>query len=274
MSLKDYTDADLILLYRKNNDKSIKEVLCNRYKEYIYKYSKQIYFKINKVVDIDDLFNSGIIGLLNAINSYDIKYCKNNTFKTYAFIKIMSYIKDSIRNSGNVSSYVHRKRTRLKDLYDTLTIELDREPTEYEFYKRSNTNYNIFKRVMTAHGDFHKIPLDTTINSNYDFSIGNILMESVKVTPEYIYLEKEISVLLTNTITKLSDREKYVIESHYFKGLSINDIAKNLNRSACRISQIKAGALKKLKEELNNNKDNIFDTGHTKEFYNNLQKYI
>ncbi len=168
-------------------------------------------------IEFEDLVNTGIIGLIKAANNYDKSKAR---FSTYAYIKIRGEILDFLRSMDFLSRTARNKLKKGKKnelLYDEVTSIISIEE-------------NLFK------------------NSD-KLKIADILASPEK-TPEEIAVINDLKFQLAKALEKLSEREKLVLQLIFVEELDLKSIAKILNISVSRISQIKTRALKKLKNIL------------------------
>lgn len=126
MNLNNYTDEELVELYRKSNDDEVIEVLFSRYKTLIKKLARE-YFLIG--AEAEDLIQEGLIGLLKALRDY--KADKNVLFKSFARLCIGRQLITAIKQSQR---FKHRP---LND-YLSLTYHENGEVPLIELFESEN----------------------------------------------------------------------------------------------------------------------------------------
>ncbi len=169
-------------------------------------------------IEFDDLVNTGIVGLLKAIDKYDKDKAK---FSTYAYIKIRGEILDFLRKQEVVPRSMKEKIKKEKVNDDDKHLPL------------SNT------AVMVS--------IDKMLSSEDEgFRIVDTLVSKFK-SPEEEVIIKDTNEKLKEAIEKLNDNEKAVLQMIYFEERDLKYIAEKLNISFSRVSQIKSQAVKKLK---------------------------
>jgi RNA polymerase sigma factor for flagellar operon FliA len=187
------------------------------------KVASKIYYKLPDCdIEFDDLVNTGIIGLIKAIDKYKEGKAK---FSTYAYIKIRGEILDYLRSLEIVPRSVKDKIKREKE-------ENDSE----QHIPLSNTAVIVsIDKAMSDDDDGYRL-VDRLV--------------SKRKTPEEEVIELDINEKLMAAINKLNDNEKAVLQMIYFEERDLKYISKKLNISMSRISQIKSQAVTKLKSLL------------------------
>jgi RNA polymerase sigma factor for flagellar operon FliA len=179
------------------------------------KIAGSIYRRIPEgVVDFDELVNTGVIGLIKAVENYNEK---KSSFSTYAYIKIRGEILDYLRKLDplprNVRSKI--KKSDWNGIKDEVSFFIS---IERELFNGSDT-----------------------------LKIKDTLVSSV-INPETDLIKKELTALLSRAIEELSEREQLVLQLLFVEELDLKSVAEVLGVTVSRVSQIKAGALKKLKD--------------------------
>ena len=184
------------------------------------KVASKIYYKLPDCdIEFDDLVNTGIIGLIKAIDKYNEGKAK---FSTYAYIKIRGEILDYLRNLEIVPRSVKDK------------IKREKEENESEYHvPLSNTAVIVsIDKAMTGEDDGLRL-IDTLV--------------SKRKTPEEEVIELDINEKLIEAINKLNHNEKSVLQMIYFEERDLKYISQKLNISVSRVSQIKSQAVAKLR---------------------------
>lgn len=197
----------------------------------------------NDKYDLNDLFQVGMIGLIKAVDNFDINV--GVMFSTYAHPLILGEIKRYVRDSSTV------KITRsIKDLmYHIMKYEEDYfnnngilpetnmilekfDITEYEYFEAINSlnkPLSIYEPIYNDGGD--------TI----------YLLDQISDKE----LNKDELISLKNALLNLKERDKDIIIKRYFIGLSQVELANILNVSQAQISRLENNALKEIKKLMN-----------------------
>ena len=198
----------------------------------------------NKSENLDDLFQIGCVGLIKAIDNFDLSY--NVKFSTYAVPMILGEVKRYIRDNNSI-----RISRSLKDIaYKVLKFK-------EEYYLEHGIEPNV---------DIISESLDIS-----DFDISNALLAFKDPISMYeaiyndggdtIYLYDQIEdkrvgmdlssrLALENEIDNLEIREKYILDERFVMGKSQVEIANELLISQAQVSRLEKKAIKKLKQVL------------------------
>ena len=236
------------------NDKQMKE-LFNKYKKGDKKAREELVngnLKLvlsllnkfnNRCDNLDDLFQIGCIGLLKAIDNFDLKY--DVKFSTYAVPMILGEIKRDLRDnttirvSRSVKDLAY-KILKYKELY---AITNGKEPSIDEISK--NIDIPVEDIVFALDATKKTISFNKPI---YDDGGETIYLF------DQLYDEKETSDKLNNTIflkdaiKSLKEKEKYIILQRFLQGKTQMEISEELNVSQAQVSRIEKSALSNIKK--------------------------
>ena len=199
----------------------------------------------NRGENVNDIFQVGVVGLIKAIDNFDIT--QSVQFSTYAVPMIIGEIKRYLRDAS-----AFRVTRSLRDL--SYLISQTRE----KYVKDYNEEPTIDKicELTKANKEDVILAIDSTIQpmSIYDcvFNDGGdqiFLLDQLKN-------EKEESENLINKIAveqvldKLSEKERYVIEKRYFYNKTQSELATELGVSQAQISRMEKNALERMKKRV------------------------
>ncbi len=230
------------------------EVAVDERKKLVIKYLplvKSIAYKIYKklpsgVVDFEELVNTGVLGLLDAIEKFDKK--KGN-LGTYAYIRIRGEILDFLRKLDWLPKNQREKVKELQKKFLSYYQSNEEIPDEEVLADMLNTNVNNVKKLLALSEINNIISLEEIINPELNQTLKDILPDN-SLTPEEIAIKESLKERLKEALKKLSKREQLILQLVYVEELKVEDIAKILNISISRVSQIKHQALRKLKKFL------------------------
>ncbi|MBU5427066.1 RNA polymerase sporulation sigma factor SigF [Tissierella pigra] len=199
---------------------------------------------MNRGYDVDDLFQIGSIGLLKAIDKFDISF--DVRFSTYAVPMIMGEIKRFLRDDGlvKVSRSLKQTAARAKSAEEKLLMELGREPTIQEI----SDEIQIPKEdiVMALEASYHPDYLYDVVHQNDGSPL--YLIDKISNEPEE---NRDIvdNIVLKEMLERLKPRDRQVIILRYFKDQTQTEVANQLGISQVQVSRIE----KKIIEEMRKN---------------------
>lgn len=192
---------------------------------------------VGRGVDYEDLFQSGCIGLIKAVDNFD--ETKGFQFSTYAVPVIMGEIKRLFRDGGaiKVSRSLKEKSIRAQSLRDRFVKRELREPTVSELSQLLGCDVNETAEILNV------------INPMLSLSsFGEDGEERDIPVDEEDALFDRLS--LSQVLDTLDEQEKAIIEYRYYKGQTQTVTAKALGVSQVQISRKEKAVLRKLRERL------------------------
>ncbi|MBQ1783391.1 MAG: RNA polymerase sigma factor FliA [Gammaproteobacteria bacterium] len=196
-------------------------------------------------VQLDDLIQAGMIGLLEAVRQFDSG--KGASFETYAGIRIRGAMLDEIRRQGWAPRSVHRNSRMVSEAIHEISQDLGRDATDAE----------VARKLDISLDDYHSMLVD--------ISAGKVVgIEDLGVTDDVLSADQELDGnqpyeqvadekfqrALAQAIATLPERESLVLSLYYDEELNLREIGQVLDVSESRVSQIMSQAMHRLKARL------------------------
>ncbi|BCN31546.1 RNA polymerase sporulation sigma factor SigG [Anaeromicropila herbilytica] len=195
--------------------------------------------------NVDDLFQIGCIGLMKAIDNFDVT--QNVKFSTYAVPMIIGEIRRYLRDNNSIRVSRSLRDTAYKAIYakEALTRKNDKEPTVSEIADE----IGIPKENIVFALDAIQSPVSLYEPVYSDGGDTLYIMDQIsdKKNKEDNWIE-EIS--LKEAMNKLSDRENNIIKLRFFQGKTQMEVADEINISQAQVSRLEKSALKNMKNYL------------------------
>lgn len=195
-------------------------------------------------LDMEDLFQIGSIGLLKAIDKFDLSY--EVRFSTYAVPMITGEIKRFLRDDGmiKVSRSIKEMGMRVKVVREELCASMGREPTLEEIAAEIGASREEVAASIEAGAEVES--LYKTINKNDETSIR--LMDKIEDQDES--QEKLLNhMVLEKLIGQLGEKEKEIILRRYYQNQTQTQVAQALNISQVQVSRLEKKILKQMREK-------------------------
>jgi RNA polymerase sigma factor for flagellar operon FliA len=221
-------------------------------------------------VEINDLINDGILGLIDAIEKYDD--ARGVKFETYAITRINGAILDALRSLDWVPRAVRQRARELERTYQELEIELGRAPNEEEVATRMGLTQREFDQLIQRVRGTAVLSLEEFLPNEKGYEIP--LVDTLKDDESDVTSEveqREIRAELVAAVESLSTQERTVIRLYYFEGQTLKEIKGALGVSESRVSQIHAQAVIHLRQKL---RELRADLGYREDDPNVKQKYL
>ena len=201
-------------------------------------------------VEEDDLLSWGILGLLDAVEKFDLAQKVN--FETYASTRIRGAIIDQIRSLDWAPRSLRRKAREMEEASAKLKRALGRDPTDPELAAEMGmTDTELFELKTDIHGAYI-VSLEATIsneNESDETTLGHVTSDA-SPSPEESAARKETEEQLMKAIERLETNERHVITLYYYDELTLKEIGEVLAVSESRVCQIHRAAIRKLKQYL------------------------
>ncbi|MEW6989387.1 RNA polymerase sigma factor FliA [Colwelliaceae bacterium 6441] len=196
-------------------------------------------------VIVDDLIQSGMIGLLEAANNFDNS--KGASFETFAGIRIRGAMLDEIRRGDWTPRSVHKNSRMVSEAIKNLEAELGRDVTDIEVAEKLDISLNEYHHILNEVSSGKIIGID-------DLGISEDAIQSYEdknSNDPYQDIEQIIfKKALAECITTLPEREALVLSLYYDEELNLREIGQVLDVSESRVSQIHSQALHRLKARM------------------------
>ncbi len=195
--------------------------------------------------DLEDLFQIGSIGLMKAIDKFDLSY--EVRFSTYAVPMIAGEVKRFLRDDGmiKVSRSLKEMAIKARAARESLTCALGREPTVEEIAKEMGVSKEEVAASMEAGAEVES--LYKTIQKEDEN--GLCLMD--KIEDENQDQERLLNhMVLKELIQGLEEKEREIILRRYFENQTQTEIAKALNISQVQVSRLEKRILKQMRERM------------------------
>ena len=199
----------------------------------------------NSNENVDDLFQIGCIGLIKAIDNFDIK--QNVKFSTYAVPMIIGEIRRYLRDNNSIRVSRSLRDTAYKAIYakEALMKNNQKEPTISEIAKE----IGISKEDIVFALDAIQNPVSLYEPVYTEGGDALYVMDQIsdKKNKEENWVE-ELS--LSQAMKKLGERENKIIRMRFFEGKTQMEVAEEINISQAQVSRLETNALKTLKNYL------------------------
>lgn len=203
----------------------------------------------NRGEPLDDLVQVGTVGLLKAIDRFDLE--RGVEFTTYATPTIVGEIKRYFRDKGwavKVPRRLQELNLAVNRASDKLAIELGRSPTVAELAAHLNAGEDEILEAQELGQAYNLLSLDSEVSGENDKK-SQTLADTVGIADAGLALLED-RANLERAFTVLTGRERVIIYLRFYESVSQTEIAKRLNVSQMHVSRLQAKALEKLRSVL------------------------
>lgn len=202
-------------------------------------------------VDINDLINSGIIGLIDAIEKFDAS--RKIKFKTYAEFRVKGAILDELRALDWVPRSTRQKASMLEKAYQELDQRLGRAATDAEMVEHLGISVEEFDALVREARGVSLISLDELQHDqdeNFERNLLEYLADPDALSPSQLMNLDQIYRIVAESIDQLPEKERLVISLYYYEELTMKEIGEILTITESRVSQIHTKAILRLRGRL------------------------
>jgi len=231
--------------YRQNPTLEVRNRLAEHYLPLVKYTSERLHAKLPDEVDINDLYQDGFQGLLDALDSFDPG--RGVKFETYCTARIRGAILDSLREKDWVPRLVRARAHKLGDARQALQVELGREPTEKELARRLDLERDEFDRLVRDAKAAGVVSLNRKCyetDASRDVCEIDVLEDRRAKEPSLDIQREELRRLVTKGLSK---NERLIILLYYYEEMTMKEIGATLDLSESRVSQMHSAILSRLR---------------------------
>jgi RNA polymerase sigma factor for flagellar operon FliA len=226
----------------------LREELLSQYLPLVKNVASRMAIGFPKSVEVGDLINTGVIGLIEAFRNFDPE--RGVKFETYAVPRIRGAILDELRSLDWVPRSTRARTREIERALVRLEGRLGRAPSDTELAGELNYDLADLYRALDDSNSTVLLSLDELIYREDDNRqvprVETIQAESRESILNDLEKE-ELRAYLTIAISNLTEQEKLVIALYYYEELTLKEIGEVMSISESRVSQIHTKAVLKLR---------------------------
>lgn len=225
----------------KEGDQTAKEQLVNGNLKLVLSILKRFN---KKGENLDDLFQVGCIGLLKAIDNFDLSF--NVKFSTYCVPMVLGEVRRYLRdnNSIRISRSIKDVAYKVLKLKEELTMKNGIEPTNKELAEILEIEEKNIETAMEA-----LIPPISLSEPIYNDG-GDTIYLFDQIEDKKVNQDLDISLAVNKAIANLNDRERYILDQRFIIGKTQMEIAEEIGISQAQISRLEKNAIQRVRKEL------------------------
>lgn len=233
------------LTYDQYANHNSQKVFLEKYSVLVKRIAHHLLGRLPPSVQVDDLIQSGMIGLLEAQKNYDGS--KGASFETYAGIRIRGAMLDDIRRGDWVPRSVHKHSREISHAISVLEGELNRDPTDSEVAQFLELSLDQYHRALTDINCSRLVGIE-------DLGVSEDVIaseeDSEDNTPFKGVADEMFRKALIDSIKSLPEREALVLSLYYDEELNLKEIGEVIGVSESRVSQILSQSMQRLRVKL------------------------
>ncbi len=204
-------------------------------------------------VQLDDLIQAGIVGLLEASKNFDVS--KGASFETFAGIRIRGAMIDEVRRGDWVPRSVHRNARRISEVINQIENQTGREAQDKEIAEAMEIDLEQYYAMLNDSSSSRLFSYED-LTSNEDGV--NDFLPSADDSPQDLVQMNALRQAIATEIGNLPEREAQVLALYYDEEMNLKEIGLILGVSESRVSQIHSQATMRLRARLTGWKNEKF----------------
>jgi len=233
------SSVDLWSEYLQTRTESLRNQLMVQYQYVVRTVAQRIVRKLPHQVDVDDLIQCGMLGLRDAIHSFDLK--RKVKFETYCIRRIRGSIFDGLRSLTWAPRDVRKSIAELQRAAEEVQMQLGHSPSAEEVSCRMGISVEQYHKMARQASRVTQLSMNQTLPGQ---THAIEFEDQVEPRPEEIAQRSDIKELLTH---QLSHNERLILVLYYYEHLTMREIGEVLNITESRVSQMHTQILSLLK---------------------------
>jgi len=221
------------------------EHLVAAYSPLVKRIAHHLLARLPRSVALEDLIQSGMIGLLEAAANYDP--AKGASFETFAGIRIRGAMIDEVRRGDWSPRSVHRKARRVAEVIRDIEMRTGLDATDAEVAREMGIGLEEYHAILQDTLGSRLFSLDELVDAD---SGGGSRFGGAGLDPADEALHERLVADVSGEIERLPERERLVLSLYYDDELNLKEIGLVLEVSESRVSQILSQATKRLRARL------------------------
>ncbi|WP_330273114.1 FliA/WhiG family RNA polymerase sigma factor [Lentzea sp. NBC_00516] len=249
----DDVEAGIVALWRgygESREQSQRDRLVLHYAPLVKYVAGRVGTGLPAHVDVADLIQSGIFGLVDAIEKFEPE--RGLKFETYAMQRIRGAILDDLRSQDWVPRSVRSRARDVERALERLGAKLQRTPTDRELAAELKIGLAELRELYGQLQLTSVVALDELIAPNKGgSSLAESLPDDGAEDPVASLVDQDSRRQLADAIAQLAERDRVVVTLYYFENLTLAEIGKVLGVTESRVCQLHTRAVLRLRTKLN-----------------------
>jgi RNA polymerase sigma factor for flagellar operon FliA len=203
----------------------------------------RLHARLPRSVDVNDLINVGIIGLMEAIDRYDDT--RSVPFEVFAKPRIQGAIVDELRSQDWVPRTVRRRAELINDTKENLSRRLGRTPNREEMAKAIDVSTRDYDRMVRNSQVRSVLSLDTPTHAENPTPLIDQLSDDSDMLDDW--QQQELKAVVVDAIRRLPERERTAVRMYYLEERPLLEVGEALGVSESRASQLHRRGIERLK---------------------------
>lgn len=248
----DEVEAGIVALwtaYGEHRDQGLRDRLVLHYAPLVKYVAGRVGTGLPGHVEVSDLIQSGIFGLVDAIEKFEPE--RGLKFETYAMQRIRGAILDDLRAQDWVPRSVRSRARDVERALERLEVRLQRTATDVELAQELGLTGDELRDLYAQLQMTSVVALDDLIGvGSASATLAESLPDDRAEDPVAAMVDRDSRRQLAEAVKRLSDRDRIVVTLYYFENLTLAEIGKVLGVTESRVCQLHTRAVLRLRSKL------------------------
>lgn len=227
-----------------------RESVVEQYGHMVRRTAAQMMARLPANVDIHDLVQAGLIGLLDAVSRFDVG--QGTQFETFATQRVRGAMLDELRGGDWMPRSVRKSQKLIEAAMRALEQQLQRPPTESEIAAHLKMTLADYQRFLHEAKGAQLVYLEEASGDDGEEGLLQRSLSSTDSSPLDRLDDQQFRSALVERIGQLPEREKLVMGLYYDEGMNLKEIGAVLGVTESRVSQLHSQAVARLRAQLKN----------------------
>lgn len=232
----------------KPDGKADKNQLLTEHAPLVKKLAHQMKAKLPPSVEVDDLIQAGMIGLLDAVNRYEENH--GAQFETYAVQRIRGAMLDELRSSDWMPRSMRQNMRKVEEALNVLQQRLGRSPTESEVAKQLKLTLPQYQEMLADGGGHQLVYYEDFHDPESSEHFLDRYCADSSGDPLQALMNTGFREAVIDAINALPEREKILMGLYYEQELNLKEIGAIMNVSESRVCQLHSQAIARMRANL------------------------
>lgn len=237
------TAQELWQRYHQREDTQTENALVEQYLPLVAAVRGRLAMTLPEHVDADDLYSTGMVGLLQALRNYD-PTC-GTSFETYARVRIRGAMLDELRRMDWVPRTVHEKARRVQNVISQLEQKLGGTPTDVQVAQALDLSLPDYRELLDEIRPAAFVCLDAVSSAEEgdSGSLYEVVADSAEEGTVEQVSHRELKQIILERLKDLPEMQRKVLALYYGEDLHLREIAEVFGLTESRICQIHSQAI-------------------------------
>ena len=224
-----------------------KDQLIQRFAPLVKRIAYHLMARLPSSVQVDDLVQNGMMGLLDAINRFEAGM--GAQFETYAAQRVRGAMLDGLRENDWLPRSLRRDFRRIEEAIAQLEQQYGRAPSEQELAKALSMTLAEYQKMLQDARGHQLISFEDMVEDGEDDYLERHLKDETN-EPSQLLENQNLQTLLTQGIEQLPEREKLMMALYYEQDLNLREIGEVMGVTESRVCQLHSQAVARLRARI------------------------